>query len=168
MTTPLKPSPQSLFPDLPRDMSIDKKSGMLNFDLQNGLSALFQAAQKNFSNEGVRFPPLTPDQQSQILAIYTALIGSPLPLNTPDISGATIFDSVNRIPKQFIIQYDNSTPPLIVSAQWAIINVMLTYSGNPNTHVAGMLNWFCFDTTNRVLYICTASGDAASAVWTSV
>lgn len=45
--------------------------------------------------------------------------------------------------------------------------VATQYAGNPNGNVAG---WWkgqrCWDTTNDVEYVCTTTGDAASAVWT--
>jgi hypothetical protein len=88
---------------------------------------LFQALQNNFSNEGILFPSLTQQEITAIENIYVPYIGSPLPqndpvnekqINIPDISGKTVFDSTNRVPKQFIITYDTSTPPNIVSARW--------------------------------------------------
>jgi hypothetical protein len=159
---------QSIFPDYPRESpAIDKKGNFTTtWSLQ--LNALFQALQKNYKNEGIVFPPLTQDQQNTIQGIYTAYIGSPLPGNVPDISGQTIFDSTNRLPKQFIITYDNSAPPNVLSAQWLIMNVMLLNAGDPNGSVAGVLYWFCYDITNKVLYICTTSGSTGTSVWTVV
>ena len=119
--------PESLFPDYPREQVIVDKDGVINplFDL--GLGSLFQALQENFSNEGILFPPLTFAEITTIQDIYQPYIGSPLPQNDPtntkqiyipDISGKTVFDSTNRVPKQFIITYDTSTPPNIVTARW--------------------------------------------------
>jgi hypothetical protein len=141
------------------------------------LALLFQALQNNFKNEGIVFPPLTIDQLNAIQSIYTPYVGQTLPQNNPsvygqlvipDISGQTAFDSTNRVPKQFIITYDSASPPNVLSAQWVIINVMLTNSGNPNGSVSGVLNWFCYDTSGKVLYICTTSGSTTTAVWTAV
>lgn len=49
------------------------------------------------------------------------------------------------------------------------------YAGNPNTHVAGNAGTpgstgasMVYDITNGILYICTTTGNAASAVWTAV
>jgi hypothetical protein len=96
---------------------VDKEGNFMPLlDLAFGF--LFQALQTNFKNEGIVFPPLTATQIATIQAIYTPLIGSPLPQNIPDISGQTIFDSTNRVPKQFIITYDGATPPNIVTASW--------------------------------------------------
>ena len=126
MTTQTK-KPQAVFPDYPRDNSIADKNGNITQEWDVGMSALFQALQDNFSNEGILFPPLTQAQLDTIQAIYASYIGFPLPQNDPnngtqkfipDISGRTVFDSTNRVPKQFIITYDGATPPNIVTAAW--------------------------------------------------
>lgn len=44
-------------------------------------------------------------------------------------------------------------------------NIILYNAGNPNGLVAGTTYQFCWDTTNSILYICTTSGTALSAVW---
>jgi hypothetical protein len=44
-------------------------------------------------------------------------------------------------------------------------NIVLYYSGNPNGNLAGNINQFCWDLVNHILYLCTSSGDAASAIW---
>lgn len=44
-------------------------------------------------------------------------------------------------------------------------NIILFNAGNPNGAVAGTTYQFCWDSTNEILYICTVSGVAASAVW---
>lgn len=168
---------QSIFPDLPRETPVLDKDGnfMPLWDL--GLSSLFQALQDNYKNEGIVFPQLTIDQLNEIEAIYAPYIGYPLPQNNitnrtqvviPDISGQTVFDSTNRVPKQFIITYDNSTPPNVNSASWLQLNVMLTGTVNPNGTVAGVLNWLYYNITGTTLYICTASGSALSAIWTAI
>ena len=47
-------------------------------------------------------------------------------------------------------------------------NMVLSYAGNPNGHVAGELYQFCYDTVSGLLYICTTAGTASSAVWMQV
>lgn len=116
--TILDPQPSTLFPDLPRAAKIADKDGNINPDWSAGLAAIFQSLQKSFSNEGFKIPPLTDTQIAAIQSIYTPLIGGPLPFNVPDISGAMIFDSTNRVPKMYIITYDGATPPNIVTASW--------------------------------------------------
>lgn len=109
---------QPLFPDLPRQAPLVGETGHMNELWSLGLSQLFQALQANFKNEGIVFPPLSAANIAMIQAIYTPLIGMPLPIGTPDISGQTVFDTDNRVSKQFVITYDGATPPNIVTAQW--------------------------------------------------
>lgn len=159
---------QSLFPDLPRESPVLEKDGGFTALWNLGFSALFQALQDNFKNEGILIPRLSEENIATIQSLYTPYIGMPLPINLPDISGQTVFDTTNRIPKQFIITYDASNPPLILSASWLIINVMLTNNGNPNGSVAGNLYWLCYDFTGMALYICTASGSTTTATWVQI
>jgi hypothetical protein len=116
MSTPN--NPQSIFPDLPREIPAMDKNGNFSPLWSLGLSALFQALQKNFKNEGILFPPLNATDIANIQVLYTPYIGLPLPTGLPDISGQTVFDSTNRVSKQFVITYDGATPPNIVTAQW--------------------------------------------------
>lgn len=111
-------NPQSIFPDLPRESPAIDKEGNFSQLWSLGLSSLFQALQKNFKNEGIIFPNLNATDIADIQALYTPFIGVPLPNNLPDISGQTVFDSTNRVSKQFVITYDGATPPNIVTAQW--------------------------------------------------
>ena len=117
MTTQ-QPILQAIFPDLPRETPVIGKDGDFSPLWSLGLSALFQALQENFKNEGIIFPRLSATNIATIQAIYTPLIGSPLPQNIPDISGQTVFDTTNRVSKQFVITYDGATPPNIVTAAW--------------------------------------------------
>lgn len=109
---------QSIFPDLPREVPVINKDGDFSPLWSLGLSSLFQALQENFKNEGILFPRLSAQNIADIEAIYTPLIGSPLPQNIPDISGQTVFDTTNRVSKQFVITYDGAVPPNIVTATW--------------------------------------------------
>jgi len=109
---------QSIFPDLPREIPVLDKNGDFAPLWSLGLSSLFQALQDNFKNEGIIFPRLSATNIASIQSIYTPYIGSPLPNNIPDISGQTVFDTTNRVSKQFVITYDGATPPNIVTAQW--------------------------------------------------
>ena len=159
---------QSIFPDLPREVPVLDKSGDFSPLWSLGLSALFQALQENFKNEGILLPRLSASNIAMIQSLYTPYIGLPLPQQIPDISGQTVFDTTNRVPKQFIILYDNASPPNILSASWLQINVMTFNAGNPNGAVAGILNWLCYDSSGMKLYICTASGSVSGAVWTQL
>lgn len=113
-----QPILQAIFPDLPRETPVIGKDGDFSPLWSLGLSALFQALQENFKNEGILFPRLSAANIANIQAIYTPLIGSPLPQNIPDISGQTVFDTTNRVSKQFVITYDGATPPNIATAAW--------------------------------------------------
>ena len=112
--------PQSIFPDYPREKKAVNQDGTLTFSWELGLGALFQALQANFKNEGILFPPLNATQIADIQAIYTPFTSppAPLPSNIPDISGQTVFDTTNRVPKIFIITYNGSTPPDVLTAAW--------------------------------------------------
>ena len=109
---------QSIFPDLPRETPAVDKDGNFSSLWSLGLSSLFQALQQNYKNEGILFPALSAANIADIQAIYTPLIGGPLPQDIPDISGQTVFDTTNRVSKQFVITYDSATPPNILTATW--------------------------------------------------
>jgi|SRR5271163_4585774 hypothetical protein len=113
-----QPILQAIFPDLPRETPVIGKDGDFSPLWSLGLSALFQALQENFKNEGIIFPRLSAANIATIQAIYTPFVGAPLPQNIPDISGQTVFDTTNRVSKQFVITYDGATPPNIVTAAW--------------------------------------------------
>lgn len=44
--------------------------------------------------------------------------------------------------------------------------IILSYPGNPNGFVAGTTYQLCWDTVDDILYVCTTSGTATTAVWT--
>jgi hypothetical protein len=46
-------------------------------------------------------------------------------------------------------------------------NIILNYPGNPNGFVAGTVYQLLWDTVDKVLYVCTTTGNAATAVWTA-
>lgn len=49
-----------------------------------------------------------------------------------------------------------------------IIPFTLSYPGNPNGYVAGIQYQLLWDITDEILYVCTSTGSAATAVWTPV
>lgn len=112
------PKPQAIFPDLPRTAKIVDENNQLSPFWALFFDNLIMRLQAVLKNEGFVLPPLTQTVINSIEAIYTPLIGSPLPANIPDISGQTIFDATNRVPRVFIITFDGSTPPNIVTATW--------------------------------------------------
>ena len=54
-----QPILQAIFPDLPRETPVLDKEGDFSPLWSLGLSALFQALQENFKNEGIIFPRLS-------------------------------------------------------------------------------------------------------------
>lgn len=44
-------------------------------------------------------------------------------------------------------------------------NIIITNNGNPNSAVAGSVYQLCWDSADKILYVCTVTGNAASAVW---
>lgn len=46
------------------------------------------------------------------------------------------------------------------------LNIIQSYSGNPNGHVAGTTYQLCWDTVDLILWVCTTSGTSGSAIWT--
>jgi microcystin-dependent protein len=62
---------------------------------------------------------------------------------------------------------------LVSSTSGGGIGIVKLNAGNPNGNVAGNFNVngaldFCVDTTNKLLYFCSATGTSSTAVWTSV
>jgi hypothetical protein len=45
-------------------------------------------------------------------------------------------------------------------------NIILSFAGNPNGNVAGTTFQLCWDTVDDILFVCTTSGTASTAVWT--
>jgi hypothetical protein len=45
-------------------------------------------------------------------------------------------------------------------------NLILSYPGDPNGNLAGTTYQLCWDTVDLVLWVCTTSGTASTAVWT--
>jgi hypothetical protein len=160
---------QALFPDMPRERPMVDKEGNLMPLWDLGLSALYQALQENYRNEGIRLPPLTASSMTTIQNLYTQYIGesyNSLTMAQPDISGQTVYDKDTQITNQFVIAQDSSSN--VTLAEWVPLAVMLTNAGNPNGSVAGVLNWLCLDITNHVLYCCSTAGSTSTAAWTAL
>ena len=70
---------------------------------------------------------------------------------------------------------NNTSDPDTGGANWQLITDGLTYAGNPNSYVAGvspvngfLTNSILWDSTNKLLWLCTTTGNAAGAVWTQI
>jgi hypothetical protein len=158
----------SLFPDMPRENPATDKEGNLMPLWELGLSALFQALQANFKDEGIVFPPLTAAQMTTIQNLYLQyILGTyrDLTLRLPDITGQTVFDKSTYFSNQFVIAVNADSPPEVILAEWVPFAFMKVWPGNPNGTVAGVLNWLCLDTTDVKLYACTLSGPIGVATW---
>lgn len=124
MTTQTKIQ-QELFPDIPRDPQAVDENGRLTQLWSLGLSNIFQALQANFKREGIMIPPLTQDQVDSIEDLYTPYIGvnyNEMLKVLPDISGQTIYDSTNSVPKIFVITKDGSN--IVTAASWKTFTIV--------------------------------------------
>jgi hypothetical protein len=78
----------------------------------------------------------------------------------PTVSSATVADIIAAVQAGVSVQMTlqqvlNLTTSALVS----------NYAGNPNGFVAGSTFNLCWDTANHILYVCTTTGNSASAVW---
>lgn len=115
-----QPILKALFPDLPRDNTISDKSGEMMQAWQLFMQQNQAALQNNFKSEGILFPPLTEDQINTIESLYAPYLTMPYQTmlqNLPDISGQAVFDTTNRVSKQFIITF-SGMPSIVNTAQW--------------------------------------------------
>lgn len=110
---------QAIFPDFPREQPTVDKEGKLTAHWHLQLSSLFQALQRNFSNEGLQIPRLSIEDINTIEQIYNPnLVGKKLGF-IPNISGHMVYDTSNNVPKMFIIVFTNSDPSdTVISASW--------------------------------------------------
>ena len=46
--------------------------------------------------------------------------------------------------------------------------IVTSFAGDPNGNLAGTQYGLCWDTANEILYVCTTTGNASTAVWTPV
>jgi hypothetical protein len=114
---------QSIFPDYPRDRPAIDKDGNLTSQWDLGLSALFQALQKNYKNEGLLIPTLDASNIAIIQSLYTPYVSGSydaLTANLPDISGQMVYDTTNNVPKIFVIVNTGGT---VTSASWKTFTI---------------------------------------------
>ncbi len=149
MTTQPKPK-QSIFPDMPRSQRVVDENGNINYEWSLFFSQLSQALQVNFKNEGIVVPPLTAANIANLTNIKSA---------NNVIYDVTDFNFQGNLP----LPTGSAT-----TQRWIPFAMITSYPGNPNGHVAGQLNWFCWDSSHLDLFICTTSGKESTAVWTAV
>lgn len=70
---------------------------------------------------------------------------------------------------------NNASNPDAGGANWQYLGYGQTYAGNPNGNVAGyaptsinLSGSLLYDTTNKILWLCTTSGTTSTAVWTQM
>ncbi len=79
----------------------------------------------------------------------------------PTVSNAQLTDIIAAVQGGVSVQETLGQIAALMQA-----NIVLHFAGNPNTNVAGTVYQLCWDTTNSLLYVCTTSGNAGTAVWT--
>lgn len=110
-------------------------------------------------------------------AALSVSIGSELALNSAGYYAGEIFLAEDGAYKCVLEDSAGSvvwTADPVSGSGYATSAQFLTYAGNPNGNVAGtagsgsIQSDVLWDRTNSILYVCTTSGVAASAVWTAV
>lgn len=80
----------------------------------------------------------------------------------PSVASATTADTI------YAIQGGVSVKETIAQVlSLALTTNTLTYAGDPNGNLAGTVLQSCWDSTNLMLWICSASGSTSTAVWKS-
>lgn len=78
----------------------------------------------------------------------------------PSVATATLADIIAAVQAGVSVQQTLSQV-----LDLARSNLIANYAGNPNGNVAGTTFGFCWDSANHNLWVCTTSGNAATAVW---
>jgi hypothetical protein len=122
---------------------------------------------------------------STLAAIYTDAANTitaqnPMPLDARGTSLTDIFLSPSITYKAILYSDAAATIPVdtadpVVDPAANVTAAIQVYAGNPNTNVAGNAGIvggssasMIYDITNKLLYICTTTGTASTAVWTQV
>jgi len=79
----------------------------------------------------------------------------------PTVTSSTLADIIAAVQGGVSVQQT-----LQQVATLLLANTVLHYAGNPNGNVAGTQYQLLWDTVNNIMYVCTSSGNAATAVWT--
>lgn len=115
----------SLFPHMPRTEKIVDKEGELTEHWHLSIMNLYQTLQRNFRTTGFLLPGLGEFNIDNIWNYYQPFVNHILPKSVEDISGLTLFDLTNRIPKIFIITYNSNRE--ILKADWYSFNLTATH-----------------------------------------
>jgi len=82
----------------------------------------------------------------------------------PTVANATSADIIYAVQGGVSVQETLSQVLALVAN-----NIITTYAGNPNGHVAGTAyETLCWDTTDNILWICTTGGSSSTAVWKTI
>jgi len=151
MTTTSPKKQLSIFPDIPRDVPLVNEKGMITDDWRFILDQLFTALQINLKPEGFVIP-----QQSTS--------------NINQLTGTTSFTNIiyDTTVDSFKGNAKYPNPGGTKTQIWMPFAMITSFAGNPNGNVPGSLYWFCWDTADNELWICTTAGNAANAVWATV
>jgi hypothetical protein len=145
-----KNKPTTVFPDIPRDVPFVDENRMMTDPYRLFFDQLAAALQTNLKPEGFVIPQQTTTNMNLLKAMqsFTNVI-----YNTT----ANLF-------------YGNLKQPTNSGTQqvWLPFAMITSFAGNPNGNVAGQFLWFCWDTTDNNLFICTTAGTTTTAVWTTV
>lgn len=118
-----------LFPDVPRGPKAINESGQFTEVWHLGFSSLFQALQKNFSNEGIQIPQLSTADLNTILEPYTRAAQQQKTLQEarlPNISGKKVFDYTAEAEKTFIINFvtPGNESTAVSAAAWKTVTLV--------------------------------------------
>lgn len=78
----------------------------------------------------------------------------------PTVGSATLADIIAAVQAGVSVQMTLQQVLSLTSS-----GIIANYAGDPNGFVAGTTFNFCWDTVNHNLYVCIASGNAATATW---
>lgn len=81
----------------------------------------------------------------------------------PTVTASTLADIIAAVQGGVSVQQTLAQVLALVTS-----SIIAHNAGNPNGAVAGTTYNLCWDTTNSILYVCTTSGNASTAVWAKV
>lgn len=145
----------AIFPDLPRQTPVTSEDGSMHSLWVLYFDQLTSALQTNFKPEGIAIPQQTATNISNLTSS-----GGDANIQTGS-NANIIYDSTNNAMN---VRIQNTATN---AWSWVQVATIIDNAGNPNGVIAGNLNQFCLDVTNKILYICTTAGNASSSVWTA-
>lgn len=141
---------KAVFPDVPRNVPfLAKDTGNVSDNWVYFFDQLATALQDNLTPEGFLMPQQTAANISQLTSVNSL--------------SAILYDKTNNAFDGNVAIVD--TIAGTTTQQWIQFAMITDFAGNPNGNVAGVVNWLCYDTSGKHLYICTATGNATNATW---